>query len=44
VVRREEFISDRLSFIILRGCCSNIIVLNVHAPREDKSYDVKDSF
>jgi hypothetical protein len=30
--------------IILRGCWCNIVVLNVHAPCEDKSDDVKDSF
>jgi hypothetical protein len=43
-VRRVEFISDRLSYIILRGRWCNIIVLNVHAPCEDKGDDVKDSF
>jgi hypothetical protein len=30
--------------IILRGLWCNIIVLNVHAPCEDKGDDVKDSF
>jgi hypothetical protein len=35
-VRRVEFISDRISYIILRGRWCNIIVLNVHAPLEDK--------
>jgi hypothetical protein len=35
-VRRVEFISDRMSYIILRGRWCNIIVLNVHAPCEDK--------
>jgi hypothetical protein len=39
-----EFISDRISYIILRGSRCNIIVPNVHAPRADKSDDVKDSF
>jgi hypothetical protein len=38
------FISDRTSYIILRGRWCNIIVLNVHAPCEDKGDDVKDSF
>jgi hypothetical protein len=33
-----------MSYIILRGRWCNIIVLNVHAPCEDKSADVKDSF
>jgi hypothetical protein len=43
-VRRGKFISDRMSYIILRGRWCNIIVLNVHAPCEGKGYDVKDSF
>jgi hypothetical protein len=30
-VRRVEFISDRMSYIILRGRWCNNIVLNVHA-------------
>jgi hypothetical protein len=33
-----------MSYIILRGCWYNIIVLNVHAPGEDKGDDVKGSF
>jgi hypothetical protein len=33
-----------MSFIILRDCWCNIIVVNVHAPYEDKSDDVKDNF
>jgi hypothetical protein len=33
-----------MSYIILRGRWCNIIVLNVHAPCEDKGDDVKDSF
>ena len=43
-VKREEFISDRLSYIVLRVLWYNIIVLNVHAPSEEKSDDSKDSF
>jgi hypothetical protein len=43
-VRRVEFISDRMSYITLRGHWYSIIVLNVHAPYEDKSDDVKNSF
>jgi hypothetical protein len=43
-VRRVEFVSDRMSYIILRGRWCYIIVLNVHAPTEHKSDDVKDSF
>jgi hypothetical protein len=32
-----------MSYIILRGRWCHIIVLNVHAPTEDKTDDVKDS-
>jgi exonuclease III len=43
-VKRVEFVSDRMSYILLRGRWCHIIVLNVHAPTEDKNDDVKDSF
>jgi hypothetical protein len=44
-VKTVEFVSDRMSYIIvLRGRWCHIIVLNVHAPTEDKTDDVKDSF
>jgi hypothetical protein len=43
-VRRVEFISDRMSYFILRGHWCYIIVLNVHTPCEDKGDYVKDSF
>ena len=43
-VNRIEFVSDRVSYIVLKGRCSNIIVLNVHALSEDKCDDSKDSF
>jgi hypothetical protein len=33
-----------MSYIILRGCWSDIIILNVHAPREDKIDDTKYRF
>jgi hypothetical protein len=33
-----------MSYIILRVRWCNIIVVNVHAPREDTSDDIKDSF
>jgi hypothetical protein len=42
-VKRVEFVSDRMSYIILRFRWCHIIVLNVHAPTEDKTDDVKDS-
>jgi hypothetical protein len=43
-VERVESVSDRMSYIMLRGRWCHIIVLNVHAPTEDKTDDVKDSF
>jgi hypothetical protein len=43
-VRRVEFISDMISYILLRGHWRHIIVLNVHDPCEDMGDDVKDSF
>jgi hypothetical protein len=42
--KRVEFVSDRLTYIILRGHWCNIIVLNVHAPTEDKLNEMKDRF
>jgi hypothetical protein len=33
-----------MSYIILRGPWCHIIVLNVHAPTEDKTDDANDSF
>jgi hypothetical protein len=38
-----EVVRDRMSYIVLRGYWFNIIVLNVHAPSEEKSNDSKDS-
>jgi len=43
-VKTVEFFSDRLSYIVLRGCWCNIIFLNVHATSEEKSGDSKDNF
>jgi len=43
-VKRVEFVNDRLSYIVVRGRWCNIIVLNVHAPSEEKSDEAKDSF
>jgi hypothetical protein len=43
-VKRVEFVSDRMSYIItLKGRWCDIIVLNVHAPTEDKDDDIKGS-
>ena len=43
-VKRVQFVSDTLSYIVLRGRWRNIIVVNVHAPSEEKSDEAKDSF
>jgi hypothetical protein len=43
-VNRVEFVSDRMPYMILRGRWCNIIVLNVHAPTEEKFDDIKDRF
>jgi hypothetical protein len=42
-VKRLKLISDRISYIKLIGYWCDI-VLNVHAPTEDKSNDTKDNF
>jgi len=44
VVTRVVFVSDMVLYIVPRGCWCNIIVLNVHAPSEEKSDDSKYSF
>jgi hypothetical protein len=43
-VRKVEFVGDRMSYMILTGRWCNTVVQNAHAPCEDKSDDVKDSF
>jgi hypothetical protein len=43
VVKRVEFVDDRILCISLKGCWCDIIVLNVHAPTEDKDDVIKDS-
>ena len=43
-VKTVEFVSDRMSYIVLRGRWCNIIVLNVLAPSEEKSDDSKHGF
>jgi hypothetical protein len=43
-VKRVEFVSDRMSYTILRGRWCNIIVPNVHLPTEDKIDDIQDRF
>jgi hypothetical protein len=34
---KTESVSDRMSYIVLRRRCCNVIVLNVHTPSEEKS-------
>jgi hypothetical protein len=42
-VKRVEFVSNRVSYIALRGRWFNIF-LNMHGPSEEKSDESKDSF
>ena len=42
-VKRVEFVSDRVSYIVLSGRWCNT-VLNVHASSEEKSDDSKTAF
>ena len=43
-VKRVDFVSNRVSYIVLRVCWCNITVLNVHETSQEKSDDSKDSF
>jgi exonuclease III len=43
-VKRVEFVSGRMSYVILRGHWCDIIVLNLHAPTEDKIHNINDRF
>jgi hypothetical protein len=43
-VKRVEFVSDRMSYIVLRCRWCHIVVLNVHAPTEDKIDYVKENY
>jgi hypothetical protein len=42
--KRVGFISDSMSYIILRGRWCDFIILNVHVPTEDKTDDIRGSF
>jgi hypothetical protein len=37
----QKIVSDRISYIDLRGCWFNIFVLNVHTPSKEKIGDKK---
>ena len=41
--KRVEFVSDRVSYIVLKASWCNIIALNVHAPSEEKCDGSKDT-
>jgi len=43
-IKSVEFVSDRVSYIVLRGRWFNANVLNVHAPSEEKIDESNDSF
>jgi hypothetical protein len=43
-IQRVEFVSARMSYIVQRGRWCKIIVLNEHAPTEEKGDDSKDNF
>jgi hypothetical protein len=43
-VKRIKIVTDGMSYIIVRGSWYDITILNVHAPREDKTDDKKGRF
>jgi hypothetical protein len=43
-IKKVEFVSDRVSYVVLRGCWCNIIVLKAHAQTEENGDDSKDGF
>jgi hypothetical protein len=43
-IKRVECVSDRMSYIILRGNWCHIIDLNLHSSTADKTDDMKDTF
>jgi hypothetical protein len=43
-IKRIELVSDRMSYITLKGRWCDIIALNMHAPTEDKEDVIKESF
>ena len=43
-VKRLDFISDRVSYIVFRGRRCDIIVLSTHETSKEKHVDSKDSF
>jgi hypothetical protein len=43
-VKGEEFVSNRVIYIVLRGRWFSIVVLNTYAPNDEKSDGSKDIF
>ena len=43
-IREVQFVSDRLSYIILKGKLHDFVIVNVHGPIEDKDDKMKDEF
>ena len=43
-IKGVEFVSGRRSYVVLRGCWCKIIVLNAHAPSEEKTDGSKTVF
>ena len=43
-IKKVEFISDRLSYLILRARWCDIIVMNAHAPTEDEENLIRGNF
>jgi len=43
-VKKMHFVGDRVSYIVMSGCCFDVIVLKVRAPSEEKSDHSKYSF
>ena len=43
-IKRVEFVSDSVSYIVLRGRWCMFIASNAGAPREEKSDDSQDNF
>ena len=41
VIKRAEFVSAGMSYIVLKGHWCSIIVLNVHSPSKEKIDDAK---
>jgi hypothetical protein len=43
-VKKLKFVSVRMSYIVLRGCWCDIIILNMNAPSVEKTDDSKGGF